>query len=473
MKVSQKKIIDLAVIGSGLSSLNFVDTYLSKKLKVHIISPDFDKSLDSKKNNNLNYLPSQMRGKQKLVDNFFFSNKLNLDKSCNALGALTAGGLSNFWGLQLDNHFFKDQKELNHKNFKSIQKEFIVFLKRFKLLGKFYYKNKTIYKKDYEIPKFLDNLLQIKNKLFKCEKPILAYISEKNKKNNLNKVNEESEKLVPKNFLKRVGRKKKIIYHNYYVDEIFKIKNLFKLVLKNKNNEKIIFCKKIVFAAGSIATTKILMKFLKINSPVKIKHHPRLFGLFFSRKPIYSNLNFTPSLLQIKSKSKNNSFVADLRPGNKFITESLIEGFPFLIPFKFLINFLKNRLIFSNILLDSSQSNMFLKRRKSDFTLYCNESKARKYLVLKSRQIFKFLYSNKIILPIYKTHYPGAGADYHYFGSIPFKKKGKLAVNNNCQLLSEKNIYVVDGSIFDFKNNKYPLGMVIANARRIGKLLSK
>ena len=72
MKVNQKKIIDLAVIGSGLSSLNFVDTYLSKKLKVHIISPDFDTSLDSKKNNNLNYLPSQMRGKQKLVDNFFF-----------------------------------------------------------------------------------------------------------------------------------------------------------------------------------------------------------------------------------------------------------------------------------------------------------------------------------------------------------------------------------------------------------------
>ena len=33
MRVDQKKIIDLAVIGSGLTSLNFVDTYLSKKKK--------------------------------------------------------------------------------------------------------------------------------------------------------------------------------------------------------------------------------------------------------------------------------------------------------------------------------------------------------------------------------------------------------------------------------------------------------
>ena len=78
-----------------------------------------------------------------------------------------------------------------------------------------------------------------------------------------------------------------------------------------------------------------------------------------------------------------------------------------------------------------------------------------------------------MILPIFKTFYPGNGADYHYFGSIPFGKKGKLSVNDNCQLNCNKNIYIVDGSIFDFKTNKYPLGIVIANSRRIGRLLSR
>ena len=122
-------------------------------------------------------------------------------------------------------------------------------------------------------------------------------------------------------------------------------------------------------------------------------------------------------------------------------------------------------MIFSNILLDSSQSNMFLKKEKDHYLIYSKEKKAKNFLKSMSKRIFKFLLSNKIILPIYKTHYPGSGADYHYFGSIPFKNKGKLAVNNNCQLLNEKNIYIIDGSIFDFKTNKYPLGIVIANAR--------
>ena len=32
-----------------------------------------------------------------------------------------------------------------------------------------------------------------------------------------------------------------------------------------------------------------------------------------------------------------------------------------------------------------------------------------------------------------------------------------------------KNIYIIDGSVFDFKINKYPLGLLMANARRIAK----
>ena len=132
-----------------------------------------------------------------------------------------------------------------------------------------------------------------------------------------------------------------------------------------------------------------------------------------------------------------------------------------------------DRLIFSNILLDSSHSNLFLKRENNKFTLFSKAKGVSKKLKEQSKKIFELLVSNKVIYPFYKTYYPGNGADYHYFGSIPFKKKGKLGVNNNCQLLDNKNIYIVDGSVFDFKTNKYPLGLVIANARRIGKLLSK
>ena len=74
--------------------------------------------------------------------------------------------------------------------------------------------------------------------------------------------------------------------------------------------------------------------------------------MFFSRKPIKSKLNFTPSLMQIINKSKNDYYAADLRPGNRLITESIIDAFPFMILFKPIINFFRHRLIFSNILLN-------------------------------------------------------------------------------------------------------------------------
>ena len=231
--------------------------------------------------------------------------------------------------------------------------------------------------------------------------------------------------------------------------------------------------KKVVFACGTIATTKILMKFLKIKNEVKIKHHPRLLSVYFSRKAIKSNLLFTPSLLQIAHKSKNDFYTADIRPGNKLITESIIDAFPYMKVFKPVINFLRQRLIFSNLLIDPSFSNIYLRRKQEKYFLYSKKVNLKKILRYKNKKIFHFLKKEKIIFPVYRTFFPGSGADYHYFGSIPFKKNGKLTVNNKCQLRSHNNIFIVDGSVFDFRTNKYPVGIVAANARRVANLLSK
>ena len=214
------------------------------------------------------------------------------------------------------------------------------------------------------------------------------------------------------------------------------------------------------------------MDFLKIKKEIKIKHHPRLLSVFFSKKKLNYNLNFTPSLFQITNNSSDGFFTADLRPGNKLITKSIIDAFPFMKPFEFIINIFRKRLIFSNFLLDSKFSNLYLKKKDNKFNLYNKKNSLVSILKKKNKKIFKLLLSKGLVLPIFKTFFPGYGADYHYFGSVPFAKKGKLAVNNNCQLLPFKNIYIVDGSVFDFRINKYPLGIVAANARRIAKYLS-
>ena len=48
--------------------------------------------------------------------------------------------------------------------------------------------------------------------------------------------------------------------------------------------------------------------------------------------------------------------------------------------------------------------------------------------------------------------------------------KKKLSVNENCQLNGYPNIYIIDGSVLDFKENKYPVGLVMDNARRVAKI---
>jgi hypothetical protein len=105
--------------------------------------------------------------------------------------------------------------------------------------------------------------------------------------------------------------------------------------------------------------------------------------------------------------------------------------------------------------------------------LYSKKKKVKKNLYLSVNKIYQFLLKQKIIYPFYKAKFTGFGSDFHYFGTIPFNNRSILSVTNNCELKSNKKIHIVDGSVFDFKFNKYPIGIIIANARRIGKLLSK
>ena len=468
----KKKILDLAVIGSGLSALNFADEYSKSGKRINIISYKNEKMLTENNYGKLKDLPTQMRGKMNNVKNYFHSNNLIVENDCKVLGSLDFGGLSNYWGLQIDGYINNDQK-INRKIFSSIENHFLKFLKKYNLVGSYFNNKNFLYKKDFKIPHQFESLIHKKNSNFYCKKPILGFFNQSKFKGDLNLINEKRSKLNSKNFFNNIKNNKKIIFHDYYVNKIFKKKDLFKVQCKNKNEEKNFYVKKLVLASGTIATTKLVADYLNYSKEIKIKHHPRLLSVFFSKKPIKFNLNFTPSILQIISSSKKDCYSADVRPGNKLITESIVEAFPFLKPAKLILNFFRHRTIFSNILLDTKYSNIFLRKNGKKFKLYCKKLNKKNLFNIKTKNIFKFLLTNQIIFPIYYSIFPGFGADYHYFGSIPLNGKGSLSVDNNCKLKGSKNIYVVDSSVFNFKTNKYPLGIMIANARRIGEHLSK
>ena len=482
MPLKKKENFNIVVIGSGLSSLSFIDSYLERNKNIHVISPDFKTSenkneiesfhLYSDKN-----LPPQMNNKQNKIKDYFFYNNFVVNKNSNIMGSLEFGGLSNYWGLQIDKNIQPDLKCLTKKNKKKLEKSFYEVAKKGQFLGSFN-TNNLKYKNEFQVDNFCENLLKSKkfNNL-KITKPLLA-ISRKNlnkKKNiDLNLIKEETSKINAKNYYNKFLKNKNIYFHNYVVKKIFLKKKKVGLVCENENEKKIFYAKKVVFGCGTIVTTKLIMDFLNIKQEVKIKEHPRLITMFLSKYKIKNYLKFMPSQMQIRNDSKGKSFLVDFRPGNKLIIDVVTKIYKFLLPFKFLLNLLKNYMVFSNILLDSKYSNVFIKLDKnSKAYIYSKNSKSNQSsLILKKIQnkIYKMLCKEKLIYPFYKNSYSNNGSAYHYFGSIPIsRKKNKMSVNNLCQLNNFKNMYIIDGSVFDFKINKYPLGVILANARRVAK----
>jgi len=475
---SKKKIFEIIVIGSGLSSLSFIDSYLAKNRNksINIISPADNNNYFENEFSNKHvdkFLPPQMKNNLKEVKNYFFYNKIKVNKSSKIFGSLKLGGLSNYWGLQIDSNILKDITYLSNNTRTKIKKSFIDIFNKFKLLGKLDL-DKKIYKRDYNVNYFDTKILKSKNTNFMVSKPILGF-SKKNKnkfKNiDLNFINENKDKLTAKNYYNFFLKNKKIILHNYVVNKIYKKKNKIIIECENKKEKKIFSTKKLVLGCGTIVTTKLILEFLKFKNEVKIMHHPRLLSLFLSKYNNKNNMKFMPSTINVRDSKKLDEYVMDFRPGNNLIVNSIIEFNKFLLPFKFILNFLKGYMVFSNIFLHSKYSNLFMKISKNSIVNIYSKNKKVDYVFKKiHKNVFKFLSNEKLIFPISYNYFPGFGADFHYFGTIPMEKGNKkLSVTEKCQLKSCKNIYIIDGSVMNFKSNKYPLGLIMANARRIGK----
>ena len=463
----KNKLYDVLVIGTGLSSLAFIDSYLEKKNQINVISFKKKPKTKGKLDNNhiFKILPPQMIGEENQVLNYFYYNKILINPKNNFFGSLEFGGLSNYWGLQIDKNILGDIKYLTKKTQIKIYKSFIEIFKKLNLIGNFSNSLKNTYKKnEYIGEEFLKN-----NKDLFLDEPILAFQKKSKKKIQLEDINEKKDKLTPTNFYNRYLKSKKIKFHNYFVESIKYNKIGVEIICSNGNEKRIFLTKKLVLGCGTLITTKLIMNYLNISNEVKINHHPRLFSLYFSKKKWKNNMNFEPSHLHLKSKKNPTFFTADFRPGNKIIVDAIIKFKFFLTPFKFIINFFREHLIFSNIFIEPKYGNLYIKKRKNFYEVYSKDKNIKKLFKKINKMIFKFLLETKKFFPFFLNYFPGYGADFHYFGTILMGKKGKMSVNEKCQLRNDKRIYIIDGSVLNFKKNKYPLGLIMANSRRVGK----
>jgi len=466
----QKKLLDAVVIGTGLSSLTFIDAYLERKKKIHVISfkKNSKKKYNIKNKHIFKILPPQMTGKERQVGDYFQNNQIIVNKNCKYYGSMEFGGLSNYWGLQIDKNISGDIKHLTSKTKKNIHNAFVEIFKKLNLIG-LIKDNKILLDNSYKKNDYISKEFFKKNKDLIVDEPILGFQKKSKTKIKLENINEQKDKLNPLNFFNKYLKKKNIIFHNYFVEKIENHKQGLSIICSDGEKKKIFLTKKLILGCGTLITTKLIMDYLNISKEVKINHHPRLFTLFFSKQKWKSKMQFQPSHLHLKSKKKPYLFTADFRPGNKAIINAVIKFKFFLLPFKFVLNILKEHLIFSNIFLESSYGNLYIKKKNKVFEVYSKNRNINHIFKKVSNMIYKFLLKTKKIIPFFIHYFPGYGADFHYFGTILMGKKNSLSVNEKCQLNQNKNIYLIDGSVFNFKKNKYPLGLIMANSRRIGK----
>lgn len=470
----KKNPIDLLVVGTGLSSLVFIDTYLERKKKVEVISPeiDFDNKILNKKNDHIfKILPPQMSGRKDKVRSFFQMNKFILNKNCKLFGSLEFGGLSNYWGLQIDPNINQDIKNLKIKNQNKMIKSFTEIIEKLNLIGKFRHKNKLINNQIVS-----NDILDLKkniNPKIKISSLILGFRKNKNKKY-LEDIDENKDKLNPKNYFKKYLKNKNIKFHNYFVEQINNHKNGIELVCSNNQQQKIFITKKLVLGCGTLVSTKLIADYLKYKKEIRLGHHPRLFTLFLLKKRWLNKMTFQPPLLHIKSLLNEGLFTTDFRPGNQLIVNSIIDFKKYLYPFKFILNLLRFNFLFLNTFLSPRFGNIFLKlNNDKSMKIYSKNKKLEKIFKRISSMIYKLFRNSKKIFPFQINYFPGFGADFHYFGTIKINGKSKLSVNENCQLKKNKNIYIIDGSVLNFEKNKYPLGLILANSRRVAKELTQ
>jgi hypothetical protein len=469
--INNKEILDILVVGSGLSGMTFAEEYLKKNRKINIISPTIksnnknslqDKFIEKKT------LPPQWKKNSNNILNYFQYNNLVFNKkNCNILGSLEFGGISNYWGLQIDKNISQDLKNFKKKTQHNIKDCFKELIKEKKLIGSF-----GKYINDYRLNNFYENLIlqNYSKQSHFFEKNLIGLSSTSDGEVEIEKNKKKLIKLNPDIIKKKF--KNKIIFHNFVVNRIENKKNFTIVYCKLQNKTKIFKTKKLVLACGTIVTTKLMIDFLNIKKEVPIKHHSRLISAYIFKKKIKSLLDFTPSLIEVKQKKKHD-YIADIRPANKTIIQMISSFYFFFKSIDKFLYFFKDYIIFSNILLNSKYSNLYIKKSKKVFLIFSKKSKVLNILKNSQKKIFNFLRFNNLIWPFYKNSYPGVGADYHYFGTIVINKKKKLSVNENCQLKNNNSIFIIDGSVFDFKYNFYPLGLIMANAKRIAKFLNK
>ncbi len=435
----------IIIIGSGPSGSTAAYSLVEENSKVLLLDQGYTKETiitDKKKNANLFHPKLKNENFDFVLYNFLKKNKI-VSTNFIPTGSLALGGLSNIWGGGYWNYFNQ-----------SFDKNFENFLKN----------NFSILNFDQNNSNNLSNFLNQKNNInFYKDAQLLA---EKNKSEIFNST-EMIKKLIHNTNFKYMS--------NIFIDSIKCEKEYF--ILTSDNNEKF-KCKKLILACGTIGSTRLIMR---LNKLINIKQnllHNITYGFV-------AKLNEKKSNSLLKKHSPSSIFIYNLLDNKKSISGSIgryslelgeFININYFFPLNFFIKktieFFQSRLIFGKIFLpvDFSKTKIYLKSDEKimiegskNIAIKKNEKKLVDEYFMKNKKAFHKIYLKELPL----------GSDAHYTSTMSCDSEiDALRTSENGELISRKNLFIVDGSILNKEGSHFPTFEIMSNAYKIGKYIA-
>ena len=501
---------DVIIVGSGPAGISSAWPLVKAKKKVIMIDVGFTHSNNSNSVNKTLFRSSS----PKIVSpefSFVFNRfkELNKIKTSNfsAHGSLAKGGLSNAWSALVSSFteeelskFPISRKDLLPFYLSTAQRIGISGTKKSDLSN--WLGNEYITQPNLPIHPLAQKLLQnhknsnikLDNIDFKMDRHNQAILSKKfkNRKafdlNNIHGFKDLGDSVYNSaDELKQLSKYKNFNYKSgQYVHDIEQNDNFIEL------KSELIFSKEVIkirskiliLAAGTIGTTKLVLKFKKhFNKPISLLNTPMFpFALFFPlelrRKVSFKSFSFwhLSYYLGLSEIESNHKIYGHLAPTDgmsyRYLSENLnlpssIRNFlsKFLWP-KMMVGTCIFPGVFSDntIILDSNGELKIIGETRSEFKELAPRVKS-----ILSKIFFKF----GAILKV-KSLSINPGEDIHYAGTIPMRMKpNNLEVDSNGLLSGNGNIYLVDGSILSDLPAKSHTFTVMANSSRIASLILK
>lgn len=453
---------DIVVVGSGPAGIHAAYPLIKAGLKVSIIDGGLDSKRKDKKLNN--FLYSSFRETSNAYDlikksSFCFNRTyqlLKIKSDIEVIQSLAKGGLSEQWHGICD--FFSDEelKKIGLPT-KEIQEEYKEIAKIINL--------KSDTNLDFQCKTLLESTKNISPSKIKLYQVPIAFPYRTNSKIEEFKKNKNFT-YIPNQLVTIVRDKKSHVeIESYSID---------------KSVQLLTRARYLILAAGSINTTRILLRSLGLynyKTTFLTKAHyitACIYPKIFLKKKTFKKIDSGQLVISGKSTQDNLSpFFIQLYKFNPIVIDKVLKHIP--IP-KFaalpLLSAFAPALMIADIRFAALETiNKYcrlINDGKEDILEICFQESTKEKQDHENQ--FKNIVSQLKSLGLFPIRTVKDYTTSHYAGGVPYEQKtGKISVDINGRLHQAKRIFVADSSSWRALPSKPPTLTIMANAARIGK----